>query len=1028
MRRPLSVLPIACAILATPLAAPLAAQSAADPGAAAAPAARVAEAPWSGAFDWQPLGPANMGGRIVDLAVAPSDPTVWYVATASGGLLKTTNGGVTFEHRFDREATVSLGAVAVAAQDPDVVWVGTGEENPRNSVSRGDGVYRSTDGGLHWEHRGLAASFQIGSIVIDPRDPDVVWVGALGRLYGPNAERGLYRTTDGGESWQQVLAVDERTGVIEIEMCPGDPDTLLVATWERQRDGFDTNDPATKWGPGAALYRTSDGGRRFERVTAGLPSVQLGRIGLDWSRSAPQVVYALIETERMGTIGDDVGEPGLTAADAETGARITRVSKDGAAAAAGLLVDDIVLAVGGTTVLGRRQLDEQLAVRGPGDTVELEIARGGESRVVALTLAERAKPESGEPERPFGTRLGGQVPNVQALQGREGFECGGLFRSDDGGLSWRRVNSIDPRPMYFSQVRVDPSDPQRVYVLGISLARSADGGESFTTDASRGVHSDHHAMWIDPSDGRHLLLGTDGGLYETRDRCENWHHHNHMALGQFYHVAVDASRDYRVFGGLQDNGTWGAPRRSPHGAGPVNEDWLRIGGGDGFVVQIDPEDRDQVYYESQFGGMARTHLATMAGGGIRPPAERGESHRFNWRTPFLLSHHNSRIFYCAGERVFRSLNRGEDLVAISPEITRTDRGSATALAESPRDARVLYVGTDDGALWVSRDAGQTWQARAGFAAEGSAVGESAAGASAPRPLAAWLPGPRWVSSIEASRVADGRVYVTLDGHRSDDDRAHVLVSEDFGATWASLADGLPHESTRVVREDLVNPDLLYLGTEVGLRVSLDRGGSWLALHGGELPTVAIHEVAQHPTAGEIVVATHGRSLWALDVTALRQLTAAALREPVHLFAPNDAVLWQRRHGRGVSGGASRFTGENPPGGAAIFFRLAEDAPGVELRVVDVTGATVRSLDAPATAGLHRVDWDLRVERDGAAEGPPRGRGRGRTAEPGSYRVVLRAAGQQQEQVLRVLADPTAPATAAPRDAEADGADADRARR
>jgi photosystem II stability/assembly factor-like uncharacterized protein len=999
--RPLA---LTCVLLALPAAS----TSAQGPG---SPAAE----DWTRAFAWRPLGPANMGGRITDLAVVPGDPTTFWVATASAGLLRTGNKGTTFEHQFDRESVASVGAVAVAPSDPDVVYVGTGEENPRNSVSYGDGVHRSTDGGRTWEHRGLADSFQIGAIVVHPQDPDVVYVGALGRLYGPNQERGLFKSVDGGASWQRIHFVDEHTGVIDIEMNPADPDTLLFATYERQRDGFDTNDPAKKYGPGSGLWRTCDGGQTFEKLGAGLPTCTLGRIDVEYFRGDPAVVFAMVESERIGMVGDDVGFPGFEARDAEVGARVARLTDGGPAARAGLRVDDIVVRVGDRTVLSELALREALAQHPPGAVVRLEVARAGQPVGVDLELGPRPEGRAGGAQRPYGTSLGGQVANVQALQGRNGHEFGGLYRSADGGSTWARVNSINPRPMYFSQVRVDPSDQQRVYVLGISAARSEDGGATFTADMSRGVHSDQHALWIDPVDGRHMMLGTDGGLYVTYDRAATWDHLNHADLGQFYHVAVGPRRDYWVYGGLQDNGTWGAPHRSPRGAGPTNEDWLRIGGGDGFVVAVDPDDPDQIYYESQNGGMGRTHLRTMESGRIRPTAPRGTSYRFNWRTPFVLSHHNGRIYYCAGNRVFRSLHKGDDLKAISPEITRTERGSATALAESPRDPDLLYVGTDDGALFGTTDGGKSWRDLLAFGdptgdpgAEPAADrGGPRATADGPRPLRELLPQPLWVASVEASRFADGRVYLALDGHRHDDDAPWIFVSEDAGATWVPIRGDLPRGSTRVLREDLTNPDLLYCGTEFGLYVSLDRGASWTRFHGGGLPTVAIHEIAQHRSSGEIVLATHGRSLWAAEVAALRQMDAEARAAAVHLFAPNDPVLWARRHGRGTSGGARAFSGRNPGSEAGLFFRLGADARAVRLTVRDAAGQVVRSLEAPTTAGLHRVDWDLRRDPPAGEEtgrGGFRRRG-GQQAEPGPYRLVLEVDGAVAERSFSVLSDP-----------------------
>jgi len=1084
-----------------------------------AAAAAPAPAPWQDQFTWRCLGPANMGGRITDLAVCPTDSSKFWVATSTAGLLKTSNNGITFEHQFDHEATSSVGAVAVAASDPEIVWVGTGENNPRNSVSYGNGVYKSTDGGKTWKHMGLPDSFQIGDVVVHPTDPNIVYVGALGRLWGPSAERGLYKTTDGGEKWERVLFVDDRTGVMDIAMSPADPELLLVATYERARDLYDTNDPSTKWGPGSALYRTADGGRSFTKVTQGLPSGTLGRIGLDWYRKDPAVVYAVVESDKIGKPGAGVGWPGLSGENAETGARVTQVAKDGPAEAAGLKVGDIVLSVDGATVLSFRELEEKLAQFESGQSTKLEVAREGASQTLALTLGERPAPRAGRrrggdgggegqgqrqgqgeetsesddspetarfafgarggmggaPELVFGANLGGQRSNVQKLQGKSGHEHGGIYRSADAGVTWTRVNSINPRPMYFSQVRVDPSDETFQWVLGVSLARSKDGGATFTDDGGRGVHADQHAMWIDPHDGRHILVGCDGGVYVTYDRGDNWDHLNHAALGQFYHVALSTRRDYWVFGGLQDNGSWGAPHRSANASGTINEDWIRVGGGDGFVVAVDPDDPDQVYYESQNGGTGRTNLRTMESAGIRPRAERGTRYRFNWKTPFILSAPNSRVYYSAAQFVFRSWNRGDDLKVISPEITRGKLGSATALAESPRDPDVLYVGSDDGALWMTKDGGKQWQDLWVLASDvGAASPSTGEGAGGPRvaepqatddpaPLGALVPGPRYVAAIEPSRFKPGRVYLTLDAHRSDDDDPYVLVSEDFGQTWKSLRANLPRGSTHALREDRVNENLLYLGSEFGFFVSFDRGESWERLH-HNLPTVPVHDIAQHAACGDIVLATHGRSLWALDATPLRQMTKEARGAEVHLFDPADVVVWRRRHARGTTGGRP-FFGDNPSNSLEVFYGLKQDAGSLALRVEDLGGETLATLEAPSTAGLHRVAWDLRrtaPARGEAAGGQPpggrefggqrrggrgagaaagggggrggrggRGFGRGRPGvAAGTYRIVLEVDGQRLTQTFQVENDPNFTGLPTPADVEVDveaevDADADR---
>jgi photosystem II stability/assembly factor-like uncharacterized protein len=1000
---------------------------------------------WLPALTWRLIGPATMGGRITALAVCEDDPSTYWVATASGGLLKTTNNGVTFEHQFDHEATVSIGDVAVAPSDRNVVWVGTGEANPRNSVSWGDGVYKSTDGGKTWKNMGLKGSFQIGRIAIHPKNPDVVYVAALGRLYGPNEERGLFKTADGGKTWERILYVDDKTGAVDVRLSPADPDTLLAALWERRRDGFDshrgepladgydTYDPARKWGPGGGLFKSTDGGKTFHKLTQGLPGVPTGRIGLDYCRKNPNVVFAAVDTEKVG-MGNPPPQPflGVATADAPGGARVEQVTPASPAAKAGLQVGDVLTAIDGREVRGTQGLTALIQGRRPGEKVKLAVRRGPAAVEVTAELGKR--PDAPAPQTPQQRRrpnmawFGGQRENVQDAQGPNGQEYGGVFRSADGGETWARVNSLNPRPIYFSQVRVDPSDEKRVYVLGVALHRSDDGGKTFKPDGGNGAHPDHHALWIDPRDGRHMVLGTDGGFYATYDRMAHWDYLNTTAIGQFYHVALDGRRPYRAYGGLQDNGSWGGPSRALHGSGPDNADWIVVNGGDGFRCAVDLQDPDIVYAEMQDGGMVRRNLRTGEFASVKPRDVPGlPPYRFNWSTPFLVSSHNPGIFLCAGNFVFRSVERGDHPRLISPEIARTKRGTGSALAESPRNPDVLWAGTDDGNLWGTRDGGGKWVNVA------DRVG---------------LPGPRWVASIEASRFAEGRAYVAFDGHRSDDDEPYLFATEDFGQTWRPLRGNLPAGSTRVLREDAENENLLYAGTEFAVWASVDRGATWTKVN-NNLPTVAVHELAVHPTAGEVVAATHGRSLWVLDVTPLRQLTAEVRQAKAALLRPAPATRWHYEPSRDTpfGGGSRRFVGQNPPPGAPLYYALTKKADKASLRILDYAGRLVRELPAKAEPGLHRADWDLAraelrppapppesLERPGAARArweerlhvaaaaagpgllalvPPRpagpgGRPRPSLVPPGMYRVVLTVDGEEHSQGLRLEADPNAP--------------------
>ncbi|MDX1925691.1 MAG: PDZ domain-containing protein [Pirellulaceae bacterium] len=1119
--------------------------------------AQATKAPWSGQISsewlkgirWRGIGPANMGGRITDLAINEADPSTWWAATGGGGLIKTTNNGISFEHQFDKEATVSIGSIAVSKTDPKIVWVGTGENNPRNSVSYGDGVYKSIDGGKTWKNMGLKQSFQIGEIVIHPTDPNIVYVGALGRLYGNNEERGLYKTTDGGATWERCFYIDDRTGVIDLQLHPTDPNTIIVAAWERLRDGFDSwpgsevplpegydgYDPIRKWGPGSGLYKSTDAGKSWKKLTAGLPTSQLGRIGFDWYRKDPNILYAVVDCENIGKgpaplavqwggvakdvngkaiisqvypkspasrgglmVGDVVESIGdkpittfdeiitelrskkagdklsvniargeekktleflLTArsnrsrgfqpgvwfgglgSDEDSGVRLIQVSSDGPAAKAGLLSGDLITEFDCKPTDSWDAIVEWVASKKAGDKVKVKLTRDEEAKELEMTLEDRVIPpgmptpatvpdaylgvqgddvpegkgakltqitaggpaekaglmagdvlqeldgkplknyrginevlkdkkvgdkltikfaratevkemevELGSrpaPIRPYTSNLGGQAQNVQDQQGSKGFEYGGIYKSTDCGESWTRVNSVHSRPMYFSVVRVDPNNEQAVYLLGVSQYKSLDGGVTFDANFGRDVHADGHALWIDPRDGKHMIVGVDGGVYHTYDQGKKWDHLNTMALGQFYHVAISPKYPYYVYGGLQDNGTWGGPAFSLDGSGPVNEDWLSVGGGDGFMCRVDPNDPDLVYSTSQGGAMNRRNMKTGERASIRPaqPPEGQPQYRFNWNTPFILSNANSRVFYAGGNYVFRSLDRGNNLEKISPEITLTKRGSATALSESPLNANVLYAGTDDGALWVTKDGGKEWQE----------IGKNMN-----------LPAPRWVATIEASRYAEGRVYVALDGHRSNDDDPYAFVSEDFGKTWKSIRSNLPWGSTRCLRESPFNENVLLVGTEFAVFASANRGGYWNSLN-TNLPTVPVFDFAFHPNNGEVVAATHGRSLWIADLTPLNQLNSAHLSETAALYRSAPTIRWKRDPARG--GTNRQFSGSNPSAGASIYYALPKKASEVSVKIMDASGQTVRELRGSGEAGLQRVSWDLVLA-------PPQNGGRG----------------------------------------------------
>jgi photosystem II stability/assembly factor-like uncharacterized protein len=826
------------------------------------------------------LGPGNMGGRVVDLAVVESRPATLYVATASGGLWKTTNNGTTWTAVFEREATVSLGAVAVAASNPDVVWVGTGEANARNSVAWGDGVYKSTDGGKTWMNAGLRDTQHIGRVVIHPTNSDIVYVAALGHVWGPNRERGLYKTADGGKTWVQVKFLDEDTGFIDLVMDPGDPETLYAAAYRVRRDAFAGGNPVEQYGPLAGLYKTIDGGKTWVRVSKGLPKRPIGRCGLAVYRKDPRILYAVVQSDK--------------------------------------------------TLL-------------------------------------RRETEWGQPAK----------ANDDPV-------TGGVFRSSDRGETWVKVNDLCPRPFYFSQIRIDPNDERRLYVLGVSLHVSADGGKTFRADTDSTVHADWHALWIDPKDSDHMVAGSDGGAFLTFDRGQNWEHPKNLPIGQFYAVAVDMTRPYWVYGGLQDNGSWGGPSATRNVDGVTVANWFRVLGMDGFYCQVDPRDANVVYAEGQYGELRRVNVSSGQTVNIRPEAPKGRpEYRFNWSTPILLSPHDANVVYYGGNVLFRSRDRGDRWEVISPDLTLGRPGRSpdyghtlTTIAESPLRAGVLWAGTDDGRVHLSRNGGRDWT-----------------------DLSANVPGvarERHVSRVIASYFAEGTAYLALDRHRNDDRRPYLFRTTDYGATWKPLANDLPESGpVYVVRESSRNPDLLLAGTEFGLFLSLDGGAHWWKYSG--LPTVAVHDLVIHPRDRELVIGTHGRGIYVVDLAPLEQMTAKMLAATAALLDVQPARLYQYRGTHGLRG-AKVYAAPNPPFGALLYYHLAAKSDGpIRLVITDGRGNKVTELKATGEAGLHRVVWPLRgASVDGSDAGS--------LVPPGEYVAELHLGERVLSKRFRVEAD------------------------
>jgi photosystem II stability/assembly factor-like uncharacterized protein len=857
-------------------------------------------------LEWREVGPAVVGGRVSDFAVEETDTRIIYVGTATSGVWKSTNHGTTWEPIFTDQSTASIGDVTLAPSNPNVVWVGTGEPQNRQSSSWGDGVFKSIDGGTTWAQKGLQETRHISRIQVHPRNPDVAYVAAVGNLWAESPERGVYKTTDGGESWELVLYLDTNTGAIDLAMDPADPNTLFAAMYSRRRTAWGFNGG----GPGSGIYRTVDGGANWIRLEEGLPDGELGRVGLDIYRRDGNLVFATVEARRGQT---------------------------------------------------------------------------------------------------------------------------GVYGSTDGGDTWERLSTTNPRPMYFSQLRVDPNDPERIYVSGQNLMRSDDGGRTFTDDGAGNVHPDHHALWIDPSDSNHLLLGSDGGVSTSFDRSETWRLYDNLPIAQFYEISFDNRRPYWVCGGLQDNGAWCGPVNTLDNQGIQNADWQNVGGGDGFYVRIDPADPTVVYAESQNGNIRRLHTDTGERTSIRPtprfelnegtipkkeyasddePDEEAREYRFNWNTPMVVSAHDPSTIYLGSQMLLRSTDRGLNWTQISPDLTYDiDRSqlpimdvlpsdsmlsrhdgvtfcsTVTTLSESPLNPNVLYTGSDDGRVMGTRDGGTTWLDLTDNVRR--------------------LPSNTYVSRIVASNTEEGRVYATFDGHYSGDFAPYVYVSDDFGERWRSITDGLPQTSVNVLIEYPDESNLLFLGNEVGVFVSLDGGDRWDPLMNG-LPTVPVDDIRVHPVYADLLIGTHGRGIWVLDdIAPLEQLAGGSVTAGTpYLFRGGQAIQWRQRNIQDWTG-SGEFRLPNPSVGARIRYWIPEgfdlgdvesgdgsegEDPGLKIEILTAMGQAVLTVDAPATPGAHEVLWDFRMgpayELHPDQSGADTLRAKGPTVLPSVYQIRM----------------------------------------
>lgn len=853
---------------------------------------------------WRPIGPANMGGRVTDIAGIPGDPSTFYVAGADGGLFKTTNGGTTFTALFTDQKAYSIGAIAIAPSDKEVIWLGSGEGDPRNSIGYGNGVYRSLDGGKTWTHLGLDKTDRIKRIVVHPQNPDIACVCALGRTWGPNPDRGVFQTKDGGKSWKKVLYIDDNTGCSDIAMEMANPRVMYAGMWTHRRKPWRFDDSGEK----TAVYKSMDGGDTWTKISHqnGLPDKPMARIGVAVAQSQPNTVYVITEFKDGGT----------------------------------------------------------------------------------------------------------------------------LFRSDDRGASWRMVNDnrqLNFRPFYYSDVRVDPNNPDHLYTLSGGLSKSMDGGRTFTGIANE-VHGDHQALWIDPMNSKFVLSGSDGGYQVSWDAGRNWIIINNIELSQYYQVFVDDVEPYNIYGGLQDNGTWVGPSNSLLSAGIMKRHWKGLAGGDGYYAVPIPGSEHEIYANLQ-GGVP-FHVDTRTGNvrNIHPyPNKTGsagdavEKHKFryNWDSPIHVSPHDGNTVYLGSNVLFRSRDKGYSWEEISPDLTTNDKSKQASsggaiyqdntaaefhctiltIAESPVQKDVIWVGTDDGNIQVTRDGGKTW----------TNVKASIQG----------LPAFSWVSKIHASEHDAGTAFVSVDQHRMDDYNAYAFMTTDFGKTWTKISAGLPMDWVYVVRQDPHNPNLLFAGMEHGIFVSQDKGKSWSKLN-NNMPPVSVRDLRVQKRERDLVAATHGRGIWIMDdIRWLEEMDATVMGKELHGFPVKTATMW-RMYNQIEELGDQTYRATNPAPGAYFNFFLKNDLKEkekVEITVMDLEGKTVRTWkDSTAKAGINRVIWNMRHTPATAIQGAGGGGGGGGgggfgfggggpMAAPGDYKVKLVANGQTLELPFTLRQDP-----------------------
>ncbi len=892
------------------------------------------------------IGPAIMSGRVADIDAHSADPSHFMVAYASGGLWVTWNNGQSFDPLFDHEAVMTIGDIAVD-WDSGTIWVGTGENNSSRSSYSGDGVYKSTDWGNTWSHKGLSGTHRTGRILLHPDDPNTVWVASVGALYSTNEDRGVFKSTDGGDTWTKTLYENERSGAIDLVMDPGNADILYAATWERERRAWNF----VEGGVGSGIYKSTDGGETWARIDGnGFPTGPgIGRIGLAVYPGNSNIIYASVDNQNRRAGEEEEESEGLSRDDLRE-----MTSRD-------------FLRLGDEEIkdyLERERFPQRYSAE-----VVREMVENGELEPVALVE--------------FVDDANAQLFNTPVI----GLE---VYRSDDAGATWNKTHDdyldgvYNSYGYYFGEIRVSPQDENQIYAMGVPIIRSDDGGANWTSISASHVHSDHQALWMNPNRAGHIINGNDGGLNMSYDAGETWSKVNIPPVGQFYYIQVDNAESYRVYGGLQDNGTWMGPstyQASYNWFANGDYPYDRLGGGDGMQVQVDTRTNDVVYYGSQFGFYSRFDRATGERMSIRPRHELGEKPlRFNWQTPILLSRHNQDIFYYGANRLYRSMDRGADLQAISPDLTHGGQpgdvpyGTLAAIDESPLTFGLIYTGSDDGMIHVTRDGGVTW----------TRIDEG-------------LPQNLWVSRVVASSHVESRVYATLNGYRWDHFDSYVYRSEDFGQTWTRIGEDLPAEPVNVIVEDPTNADLLFVGTDHAAYASLDGGESFVGV-AVDMANAPVHDLKIQAREKHLLVGTHGRSIYRIDISDIQNLDAELMSSAVHVFGARNLNY--------NPGWGTRRTAYSAYSEPSTTIRVWSSRGGSSsVNIEDEDGNLMTAYEVDLAVGMNFVEYDLNLSDDGAThfEDEIEVKANGiRYLPAGTYTVRVQSRGGESTTELRLM--------------------------